>query len=362
MKKLMRELFMYIAAGLCLWFCICLVRSSAEVKESVISAVMRCINVIIPSLFAFMAAADILISSGLYIYITKPFGFLARRLFNIPSGMIFVVLAANTAGYPMGVKMLSDMQNKGIVSRRNAALMACWCFCGGPAFYSGTVGLGVFGQAKVGTAVFLSIVLANVIMGVVLRFFVKKDNVDISSVKNDKAKLTAENITSSVISAGKSLFVICVMIVFFAAVMAVIDHTGVFNKLSSLGLSDNEVTLIKSCFEITNITELTGQPYDLLPQITAVCSFGGLCVLLQVIALSGGMNLVPFIISRVPAAFLSAVICRFISPLFVPTVLEAANQQTKIFVKINNFVPSVCLIMMILLLILKKRLAFYKTV
>ena len=32
------------------------------------------------------------------------------------------------------------------------------------------------------------------------------------------------------------------------------------------------------------------------------------------------------------------------------------------FVKVNNFVPSFCLIMMILLLTLKKRLAFSKTV
>lgn len=119
---------------------------------------------------------------------------------------------------------------------------------------------------------------------------------------------------------------------------------------------------VKSCLEITSLTELSGSPFYLLPFIAAVCSFGGLCVIIQISALGVDFSLVPFFISRLTSAFLSAVICRFIYPFFIPdSVLTSVTNNVK-FVKVNNFVPSFCLIMMILLLTLKKRLAFSKTV
>ena len=128
-------------------------------------------------------------------------------------------------------------------------------------------------------------------------------------------------------------------------------------------LSETDLCLLKAVLW-NNLSHLSFREvhFIFLPFIAAVCSFGGLCVIIQIAALGVDFSLVPFFISRLTSAFLSAVICRFIYPFFIlDSVLTSVTNNVK-FVKVNNFVPSFCLIMMILLLTLKKRLAFSKTV
>lgn len=359
-KKLFRELGIYILTGLLIWYCIILISGGVSVQSGIVNAVDRCLNVIIPSLFAFMAASQILISGGFYYYVSLPFYPLSRFLLRIPTGFFFVFLLGNLAGYPIGIKLLSDMVEGGKISKRTAEKMSCYCYCGGPAFYAGAVGLAVFRCTGAGIAVFLSIVAANLIIGIAMGFFGRGKEV----CGKPKVCFKAEILTDSVISAGKSLFVICVFIVFFSTVMSAFDYYDIFDKIKTVfGISDNAVTLIKSCLEISCVTELEGSPFKLLPHIAGICSFGGLCVIIQVIAISGRrISLTPFLLSRIPAAFLTAVICRLIYPSFIPDSLEASASETVTFGIMNNFIPSICLIMMILLLILKKRLAFSKTV
>lgn len=145
--------------------------------------------------------------------------------------------------------------------------------------------------------------------------------------------------------------------------MSSLEYCGAFSFLkSAFSLSENELVLVKSCLEITSLTELSGSPFYLLPFIAAVCSFWwSVCDYTNICTWCGFLPCAVFI-SRLTSAFWSAVICRFIYPFFIPdSVLTAVTNNVK-FVKVNNFVPSFCLIMMILLLTLKKRLAFSKTV
>ena len=339
LKRLAKELCVYILAGVVIWFCIITISGGEGVKLGISEAVDRCMNIIIPSLFVFMALSQILVSSGLYYCVSMPFYPISRFIMGIPPQLFFVFLLGNTAGYPVGVKLLSDLYQRKIISQRTAKIMSCFCCCGGPAFYSGTVGLAVF-----------ALVLGRAI------------NEDKKTSK-PTFRLDGRMFTDSVISAGKSLFVICVMIVFFGAFMSSLEYCGAFSFLKdAFSMSENELVLVKSCLEITSLTELSGSPFYLLPFIAAVCSFGGLCVIIQIAALGVDFSLVPFFISRLTSAFLSAVICRFIYPFFIPdSVLTSVTNNVK-FVKVNNFVSSFCLIMMILLLTLKKRLAFSKTV
>lgn len=359
LKRLAKELCVYILAGVVIWFCIIAISGGEGVKLGISEAVDRCMNIIIPSLFVFMALSQILVSSGLYYCVSMPFYPISRFIMGIPPQLFFVFLLGNTAGYPVGVKLLSDLCQRKIISQRTANIMSCFCCCGGPAFYSGTVGLAVFGCTGAGIAVFVSILAANFLTALVLGRAINEDK----KTSKPTFRLDGRMFTDSVISAGKSLFVICVMIVFFGAFMSSLEYCGAFSFLKdAFSMSENGLVLVKSCLEITSLTELSGSPFYLLPFIAAVCSFGGLCVIIQIAALGVDFSLVPFFISRLTSAFLSAVICRFIYPFFIPdSVLTSVTNNVK-FVKVNNFVPSFCLIMMILLLTLKKRLAFSKTV
>ena len=148
LKRLAKELCIYILAGVIIWFCIITISGGESVKLGISEAVDRCMNIIIPSLFVFMALSQILVSSGLYYCVSMPFYPISRFIMGIPPQLFFVFLLGNTAGYPVGVKLLSDLCQRKIISQRTAKIMSCFCCCGGPAFYSGTVGLAVFGHAS----------------------------------------------------------------------------------------------------------------------------------------------------------------------------------------------------------------------
>ncbi|MBO5449179.1 MAG: nucleoside recognition protein [Ruminococcus sp.] len=354
---ILKRLEIFFFALLILLLCASLILFAPSVGNASTLAVERCLNIIIPSLFAFMAVSQIVISSGVYKYISMPFYPIAKYVTAIPPELFFVFLMGSLAGYPVGIKLLGDMKSKGTVSDKTAEIMSVFCCCGGPAFYSGTVGLAVFGSQKIGMLIFVSVLGANFLSACLICRIKKPEGV----CRATRIKFSAETITSGVRSAGSSLFTICAMIIFCSALLAVIDSLGLFRYIQSLfGLSDNEITLIRSCLEITNLTQIQGMPYNLLPYIAAVCSFGGFCVIAQILALNGAaFSLKYFILSRPFNAALSALICYLCKPLFLPDAVEAAVYK-KVLVNFNNFVPSICLILMILLLNLKKSLVFSK--
>ncbi|MBR1863154.1 MAG: nucleoside recognition protein [Ruminococcus sp.] len=322
---------------------------SAEVAAAVKEAVFRCLNVIIPSLFAVMAVSTLLIktgASGFLSYLLYPL----KKLLDLPDSLFAVFVISCFAGYPVGIRLLSELYEDKLTDKRSASLMACCCYCGGPVFYSGTVGLAVFGSTRAGTLIFLSVAGAELTAA----FFISRLFRPQAAPAGSKTELSSELLTDSVLSAGRSMFSVCVMIVMFSAVLALADVL-IFGREDGL---NNTVVLIKSCFEITGLTNLNGNPYGLLPAIAALCSFGGLCIVLQLCALKNpDLSLVPFLISRVPAAALSALLCRLLRPLMLPDNI-AVTAQNKLLFNVNNFIPSICLILMIFLLNLKKSLVF----
>lgn len=355
-KRYYKEWLYYAAAGLCVVFCFALIADSAVIKTHIVQAIDRCINIIVPSLFAFMAVSDLLIKSGLYNYVSKPFTPFSKYILGMPAQLFFVFLMGNLAGYPMGVKLLSDLVRSGKISAKTAEIMSCFCCCGGPAFYAGTVGLGIFGSVKIGMGVFTSIVLANVMTAAIAcRIWKPKlENSDVS------VRLDSQLLTDSVVNSGKSLFTICGMIVFFSAFMSVLEYFGAFSFLADLfSLDKNAVALLRSFFEITSVTEISSISFGSMPAITALCSFGGLCVVMQIAAVNAKtFSLKRFYLTRPVNAVLSALIFEFIKKYFLPEAIETVYSNSKYLVNINNFVPSICLILMILLLMYKKRLVF----
>ncbi|MBQ8965333.1 nucleoside recognition protein [Ruminococcus sp.] len=338
----------FIMAG----FALCPEASAAAVNE----AVSRCLNVLIPSLFAFMAVTSMLVQSGSAALLAKPFSFISRKLFRMPDKMFTVMLISCVAGYPIGIKMLSDMLERGETDKNTAERAACFCYCGGPAFYSGAVGMSVFGNKQVGTLIFLSVLIPNILLAFILC------RTSELHVTDKPCSTKGGNIlVNSITSAGRSMGIICMTVIFISAVMALLEHCGALSAVGRIfGLDSNGLVLLKSFIEITSLTELSGCPYKLLPCICAACSFGGLCIIMQLFALkSERLSLFSFIKLRGPAAVLSAVFCKILQKYLVDDSVFVIYQNKTLF-KINNFTASICLIMMIFLLNFKKSLVFSK--
>ncbi|WP_124098800.1 nucleoside recognition protein [Ruminococcus sp. Marseille-P6503] len=342
----------YLLSAAAIFYCTALIVNAKAVSEGITDSVIRCINIIIPSLFAFMAVSGIIIKSGLYYYISKPFHFISKYVLRLPDNLFFIFILGNVCGYPIGIKLLSQMVSENKISAKSAEIMSCYCYAGGPAFLTGAVGLSVFGSQKVGLLIFVSVLICNILMAVILNriYRISGDNT------GEHLNLNSEIIINSAVDAGKSLFVMCILIVLFSTVMSVMESFRVFDFIAGkFNLSNNGLVSIKSFFEISSITRLTGAPYRFLPFITSLCGFGGLCVMLQITAVNSNMfSLKKFFITRPIFFVIQYIVSSAIFKLFSFQYIPAFSQNAQIIVDFNNFVPSICLIMMIFLLVLRK--------
>lgn len=324
---------------------------SKDVTSDVNNALMRCVNVIIPSLFAFMAISDLMIRSGAYIFISKLFAPLAY-IIKLPTELIFAFLLGNTAGYPVGSSVICSLFDENRLDKKSASRLLCTCYNGGPAFFSGAVGLAVFSSSRVGMIIFFSIFLSNIAAAAILNrlFPIKYEH------SKGKTVFKSEMISDSVSSAGIGIFKICGMILVFQTLLTVLGKC-----IPTERISDQNLRITADSFlEISNLSALSGLPYRLLPFIAAAGAFGGVCVIMQIHTIVGKrFSIAPFIFARILCSALSAVFCILMNRIFGIKYLDA-SVQPHFIVNFNNFIPSVCLIMMIFLTVLRKRLAFSK--
>lgn len=111
-----------------------------------------CLETVIPSLFPYMLACDLLfrLVSG------------ARRLPRW-APLLCALLFAFTGGFVLGLTSLKALVDQGALERRRAEFLLAGCVNAGPAFLISGVGVGLFGSAATGLLLFLSLSLASLV-------------------------------------------------------------------------------------------------------------------------------------------------------------------------------------------------------
>lgn len=346
-KNIVKEIGVYILCALIIWYIIHGLMYSKEIINEVYLSVLRCLEIIIPSLFVMMVLSELIIRTGIYRKLSVLFLPLSKFILRMPNPLFFVFLLGNVAGYPVGVKLLSQLCDSGVIEKKTAENMSVFCFGSGPAFVIGTVGVKLYSNVKAGAIIYVSCVLANLLFAVFFGIFTKY------GFKKDKCRLnfSSEALVKSVESAGKSMFMICVMIIFFSGFLATLESLDLFRHIKS-----HEVAaVIKSLAEISNVTKLPSS-ISLLPVITFAISFGGLCVFIQLMAIvRNSFSLKKLFLTRIPVSLTASIINLLIFRLF--PVAESCmtefsfvhnDRKTSVF-------SSICLIFMIIIIFFQKK-------
>jgi hypothetical protein len=344
-------LFTAVYGGLLIYF-------SADVAVSIRESVKVCLYTIIPSLYAFMVLSSFVISTGIYKVLSKPFDFLSRRIFHIPTRFFSIFLLSSAAGYPVGAKLLSSLVSSGDLDKDTAADMQCYCYSGGPAFFCAAVSMTLFQNIYIGLLIFAVIFISNILCGIIIG--IKKPIPPaLTSVKND-INVTVHKFLFAVTDGGKSILIMCGIIIFFASFTAILEKLGFFTIISlafasGFGISNaNGETLIKSVVEINNILKLTHGQYTLLPIISALLSFGGICVVMQILQFSGGfIRFSKFMLYRIFAAVISFFLTKTALILFPALTAVQAETVNGGFTK-GTPLPSIFLILMSIILLTSK--------
>jgi len=344
--------------------CVLVVVYSKETASAVRSASERCLTVIIPSLYIFTALSGLLIKSGIYKTIGRPFSLFSRYILRMKDEHFGIFLISSFAGYPIGAKLISEMYDSGRIRKSEAERLLCICYSSGPPFLIGTVGISLFGSenaVRAGLAMFLAIFLCSLSAAFIL---FRRDSIPQRSSEKIEIKLSADDLVSSVISGGKSMFVICAVIIFFAAFSEIFYQTGVIGILSgalssATGIfSEKSAVLIRSVLEISNISELNVSSAALYPAAASLMSFGGICVILQIKAMVGGrFSMKPFLIARIFCATLSFPMVKFVFWLLNIDVSSSVMHNICAVSRDISPIPTIFLLIMTILLLSKKSIA-----
>lgn len=324
-----------VAAGLA---AVLLLIDPQAVSRAVGAAAESCLEVIVPSLFAFSVLAVYLQQSGLYRTALKPLTFPLSKLLRMDEELCAVYVLSNIGGYPVGAKLLSELVRQGRLSPRDAGRMMCFCFGSGPGFMVGIVGINVFGNAGAGLVLFAAAIASSLLTAAFVR-----SRGEITLQKADSGvRLTGDIFIGSVSGAARVMFTVCAMITGFAAVSALLEKLGVFALFESVFGS---AEIFPALLEVTRIKDFSAAAFA-LPNCAALLGFGGMCVLMQTAAIAGNVPLRGFLISRVPAAFLGALFTMPFARYFPPRDVQVLASDTVAAPFTKNAALSLCVLAM----------------
>ncbi|MCQ2755184.1 MAG: hypothetical protein MJ231_09120, partial [bacterium] len=323
------------------------VSQTETIKSAVYGGVMRCTNIIIPSLFFMMCVSGIATRSGI---ISKA-AFVSDRFSRFTFGMngeAFVIfLFSMLAGYPIGAKMLNELYNSGKITKEQTEKYLCVCYGAGGAFVCGCVTQYGNDAEKL---IMLSNIIANIVIAFILGLIFRKQLSDKSECQKISGK-RGVMLCESVADASKGMLMLCGMIIFFSALIAISEP--VYSRFVT---SEQKMKIICCLLDVSTITELNIYTYRFLPIVSGLISFGGICVIMQIKAIiSSEIRIRFFILVRVFAGLLSGIICRILLPFFIKggDVIKA-NADFRVKSSYSSPVVSIMLAVMIFILVLEQ--------
>lgn len=131
---------------------------------------------VIPSLFPFFIATELLNYTNLPYYLGKLTNKFMRPLFNIPGEGSYAFIMGIISGYPVGAKIVNKFVEEGTCTKSEAERMLAFTNNSGPLFIIGTVGISLFGDTKIGIILFITHILACLTVGLIFGFVSKRFN------------------------------------------------------------------------------------------------------------------------------------------------------------------------------------------
>lgn len=284
-------------------------------------------NNVIPSLFPFLVAVELLKNTNIIYYLSIHLDKYMKPLFNLPGISAFPFIMGILSGYPVGAKIVSDLYEKNACTKDEAERMLPFVNNSGPLFIIGTVGISFYANSTIGVILLfthiISSITVGIIFGIISRFKKKKkyshSNYLVSPNKAISIYELGEILGSSIMSSIRTILLIGGFVTLFSVIISILERTKVLIIISNmLGSTFNINSSIINSF-ITGIIEFTNG----LSKISAIhiknislniiissfiIGFGGISVLLQVLSIIAKqkLSIKKYIVGKILQAFISA--------------------------------------------------------
>ena len=323
-----------------------------------------CVGVVIPSLFPFMVASELIILSGVSSFLSKPFGFVSRRLFGVSGSGAVAFFLGNLCGFPIGTRTAVALYKKREITHSELSRLICFSNNPSSAFVISAVGVTLFGSRELGVALYFITLLSSVLIGIGQNFLLGggKDRADISTDSKKSVGADARGIaafSSAIASCGQTMLSVCAFVVFFSTFTGAIGEA-----ISYFGFSDTLRAVIFSFFEMTCgvATAACVRPTTMALVIAAFAvGWSGLSVHFQVISICGDIPIPMgrYFVSKLLQGLLNVLLLRIYLSMF-GKALEFDSKSVSAFLNISGeytaigVVVSIIFLVSLLVLLVKK--------
>ena len=296
------------------------------------------VNSVIPSLFPFFVATELLMHTN----IVNQLGIILHRfmkpLFNISGEGAFAFVIGIISGYPIGAKIATTFRQNNVCTKEECERLLSFTNNSGPLFIIGTVGILMFKSSSVGILLFISHLISSISVGIIFRFwkknitsndYIKTSTFKTSNYKNVSLNNLGEIITESITSATSSILLIGGFIVLFCSIISILNSSGILNSIARFIHPifefinvDNSfcIPLISGFIEITNgiasISSIACKKLSINIILTSfLLGFGGISVLLQVLSITSktDLSIKPYILGKL----LHGILASFYTYIFI---------------------------------------------
>lgn len=299
------------AAGICSLLLLLIFPEAA--KSSVSDGLNICGRIIIPSLFPYLVAVNLIAELGIIAKLTSH----GKGSFSKAAFIIGI-----SGGYPVGASFIAEARKRGEISRDAASRLLIYCNNSGPAFIIGAVGTGVFNSAAAGITLYAAHIASAIIYGKLLH----ADDCSNGQIL-PKPKAFSAALVDAVKKSVSAMINVCGFVLTFSVFLSIINSRGLLHilsgRLSSLThteLSFNSA-LIAGIFELGNsISQMQGLAAAPLNLALAafVLGWGGISVHFQTFSVISDTDIktARYIIGRFFIAALGALIANLTAHLF----------------------------------------------
>ncbi len=291
------------------------------------------LNILIPSLYPFMVLSVFIVKSGLSEKLGKVLRKPVGAVFRLPGGAAATLLMSVIGGYPAGARSAAALYDSGMVSRKQAERMLCFCVSAGPPFVVTAVGAGFLKSPQAGGILLTSQVAAFLIMGVLCGVAAPREKPEKQGPGRRKSVGTARAFISSAADAAYSTLMMCCFVILFAVLM----------NLLRLFVKDPVLSATLSA-----LLEITGGCADLarigapLWVFAFALGWGGLCVHFQVMACTENIGARPgrFEMCRLLQGGIAAAVCRGLCFLFPESAEVFQNVSSPVAASLSGSAPA----------------------
>lgn len=311
----MKKFFRFVIISLILACIVFILVKPEKYVNSALAGIKLWALIVVPSLLPFFFFTSLLSSLGLTSFIAKatekPFKFIFRT-----SGVgAYVFIMSVLSGYPVGARIIADLKQNKIITDDEATRLCTLCSTSSPAFIISSVGIGMFGNKKIGAIILISHVLSAILCGLIFSRIGKSPSFHQNYVSRDKSdNLLYDCVYSSVLSVALVGGFVCV----FSLILDIAKDLSLLSPIEwLLSFAIDKQTASAFLYGLIECTQgckalsLCNLSAYSPAFASALISFGGASVWAQSIIFlnKAGANVKIFCLSKVIQAIFSFLIC-----------------------------------------------------